>query len=284
MANQYDPTTGMYVDENGQPTSDPGGTSPGADSTGYNPAVGQASTNDPVDNTDPTTGLPYAPGRTGPATAVDNPAVNENVPPTPDSGAAPPAAPTPAPASVDVPSSLPVDPAQAAYNASLRQSILDQLNGDLSQPETADSSDIAPAISAYTTQSQKDEQSARDQLAESAYASNGGTALSSGGFQTSLEANRENMAGQRSNFVGNAVMQGQQNKRTQLASLLNTAVQYGDTQTAQQIQSQISLLDAQLQEQGLNQSFATSNNDLGFNYASLIAQENRDALLAGMDG
>jgi len=191
---------------------------------------------------------------------------------------------SPAPSPVDVPSNVTIDPAQAAYNASIRQSILDQLHGDLSQPETADSSDIAPAIGAYNTQSQRDEQAARDQIAEQAYASDGGSALHSGGFNTALAANRENMAGKRANFVGQAVMQGGQAKRQQLQQLLQTATQYGDTQTAQQIQSQLGLLNAQLQEQGLQQGFATSNNQLGFNYAALIAQMNRDALLGGLQG
>ena len=67
-------------------------------------------------------------------------------------------------------------------------------------------------------------------------------------------------------------------------ALLKTATQFGLTEQAQKIQQEIALLDAKLQEQGLQQGFTTANNNIGLGYAQLTSQMNRDAMLAGLRG
>lgn len=203
-------------------------------------------------------------------------------------------------------SSIGPDPATAAYNANLRALLLQQIQG-LSAPTTADSPDVQPAISAFTTQSQRDQQSDRDALAERFYAmGNGGTALDSGGFNSAVAQEGEAAAGDRANFTGSTVYNASQAKRQQLTQMLSMATAAGQTDAAQQIQSQIAAIDAQLRSQGLTQQnsqfysslaqqagqFSASlgqqngqfGDSLGLSYAQLIAQANRDALTFGLKG
>lgn len=175
-------------------------------------------------------------------------------------------------------------PYESPFNAQMANWLNSELT-NYSTPITADSPTLQPAISAYDVQSQRDEAAARDQIAEELYASSpGGTALQSGALPTMMQQNMEAAAGNRANFAGNAVMQANSQERQELVQLLGTATQYGLTDQAQQIQQRIAALDAQLQEQGLQQSFATGNNQLAFDYANLLANENQNAFNYGLNG
>jgi len=147
----------------------------------------------------------------------------------------------------------------------VRNLLLQQLSGLSSGPDP-----LRQALQAYDTQSQRDQQSNRDALAERAYA---GGNLDTGGFNTAVAQNQESAAGQRANFAGNTTYQDAQNRRQQLTQLLSLATSSGLTQQAQDLQRQIAEIDAQLRAGGL-----------GFNYAQLQAQMNRDAVLAGLNG
>lgn len=175
----------------------------------------------------------------------------------------------------------PVDP----MAGDIRSILLSQMQGDLG-PVDANNPDIAPEISAYNNQSTRDEQTNRDSLAEQYYASGstGGSGLDSGSFNTAKQQAAETSAGQRANFTGSAVFQEAQARRSQLSDLLKTATTYGLTSQAQQLQAEIAKIDASLQEQGLTQQNSQFGDSLGFSYANLLAQENRDALLAGLNG
>lgn len=162
---------------------------------------------------------------------------------------------------------VPVPP--SPYNENLRAWMMAQLGG-LSQPIGADSGELAPAISAYDTQSQRDQQLERDQLAEHAYA---GGNLNSGGFDTQIRQGIEGAAGKRANFAGSMVFQANTQRKQQLQAMLQTAVSAGLTDQAQQIQQSIAAIDAALR-----------GDQLGFSYADLIARMNRDALTSGMNG
>ncbi len=194
-----------------------------------------------------------------------------------------------APAAVSMPAT---DPAVSQFNQQMRDMLMKQL-GDLGAPETADSADIQPAISAFNNQSTRDQQAERDQLAERFYASGGGT--NSGAFNTAVQQGAETAAGNRANFVGSTVQQANTARRAQLTTLLNTAVTAGDTQSAQEIQKQIAQIDANLRQQGItnqntqfNQSLSQQDQQyydaLDKQYADLAAQQNRDALIYGLNG
>lgn len=181
-------------------------------------------------------------------------------------------------------SQLGLDPNTSAYNQRMRDFMLSQMQ-TLSGPTNADSEDIAPALSAYNTQSQRDQQQNRDATAERFYAQGeGGAGLQSGGFNTALQQGREAAAGNRANFAGTTIFNAAQAKRTQLNELLRTASSAGLTAQAQQIQQQIASIDAQLRQQGLNQNNSQFGDQLGLGYAQLQSQQNREALLAGLNG
>lgn len=191
-------------------------------------------------------------------------------------------APTPPPFSGDNATKfgIPIDPATAEFNQKMRDFMTKQL-GDLSQPTTEDSPDIAPALSAYNNQSQRGQEQNDAALAEAFYA-NGN--LGSGAFRTTQQAGREATAGTRAQFAGQTILTASQQKRQQLQEMLQTATTMGMTQQAQEIQKQIALIDAGLRDKGLNLQNSQFGDQLGFNYANLIAQMNRDSLLNGLNG
>lgn len=177
-----------------------------------------------------------------------------------------------------------MDPATAAYSQQLRDFMTSQL-GQLSAPTTANSPEIAPALSAFNNQSQRDQEQQDAATAEQFYATGeGGVGTNSGGFRTALTQGREHAAMNRANFTGSTIFQAAQQKRQRLQEMLSTASQFGMTQQAQQIQMQIAQIDAQLRAQGLSQQNSQFGDSLGFNVAQLQAQMNRDALLAGLGG
>lgn len=193
-----------------------------------------------------------------------------------------PSPPPPGPAPLPPPSIGPTGDT-TAYNAKLRAFLLSNL-GDLSTPTDETSPEIAPSLSAYRNQSTRDEQAFRDAAAERFYAKGegGGEGLSSGGFDTALTGGMEAAAANRSNFAGNLVWNASQMKRQQLQAMMQTAVNAGETDAAQQIQSQIAAMDASLRGRGLDQQNSQFNDSLAKQYADLQAQMNRDQMLAAL--
>lgn len=171
------------------------------------------------------------------------------------------------------------------FGQNIRDLLTSQMAG-LTGPVDPSNANIAPEIAAYNTQSQRDEQSGRDRIAEEYYAmgQGGGAGLDSGSFHTATEQAREAAAGQRSNFTGSAVFQEAQARRSQLSDLLKTATTYGLTSQAQALQAEIAKIDAQLRDKGLTQQNSQFGDNLGFDYANLQAQLNRDAITAGLNG
>lgn len=153
--------------------------------------------------------------------------------------------------------------------SSTRDLLMQQMNLNAGPTDASDPT-LNGAITAYDTQSQRDQQSDRDAIAERAYA---GGNLDTGGMNTAIQASRENAAGKRASFAGNLTYQEAQNKRNTLTQQLQLATQSGLTQQAQDLQGQIAQIDAQLRAGGL-----------GFNYANLAATMNRDATLGGLRG
>lgn len=269
-----DPST--WTDPSGVPVNAPASSAAGTDV--QTPLPGDGGTGEASTTTFPAgpTGVPPE-GRKKVAPVPVTP--HEEGPPPP------PPPPIPGPLPGPAPSPITIDPGTSAYNAQLRQFMLSQL-GQLSTPTTADSEEIAPAIAAYNTQSQRDQQSERDAVAERFYAqgANGGQGLNSGGFNSAITQGAEAAGLNRQNFSGNMVWNAAQSKRQQLQALLQTATGAGETDAAQQIQAQIANIDASLRSQGLSQQNAQFGDQLGLSYAQLTAQMNRDELLAALGG
>lgn len=153
--------------------------------------------------------------------------------------------------------------------SSTRDLLMQQMNLNAGPTDASDPT-LNGAITAYDTQSQRDQQSDRDAIAERAYATGN---LDTGGMNTAIQQSREAAAGKRASFAGNLTYQEAQNKRQTLTQQLSLATQAGLTQQAQDLQGQIAQIDAQLRAGGL-----------GYNYAALQAQMNRDATLGGLNG
>lgn len=164
----------------------------------------------------------------------------------------------PAPA----PTSNPASPADSAFNQQMRDQLLSQLTG-LSEPTSETSGDVAPALTAFNRQSDRDQQDNRDAIAERFYAQGGGSSLHSGGFDTAVQQGRETAAGQRANFAGSTVLHASQQKRQQLQQMLATATQAGLMDSAQKIQQQIASVDAEIRRHGQGQQNRQFEKSLG---------------------
>lgn len=172
-----------------------------------------------------------------------------------------------------------IDPATTANNKALRDFMMGQL-GTLSTPMDVNNPEVKPAIDAYNAQSQRDQQTDRNTIAERYYGlGEGGSAIDTGGFNTAVQQNLEAGAASRANFTGSTIYNAAQAQRTQLQAMLNTAVNAGQVDVAQQIQTQIAQIDAGLREQGLGQQNQQFYDSLGTNIGEFNATMSRDALL-----
>ena len=92
---------------------------------------------------------------------------------------------------------------------------------------------------------------------------------SSGGFDTDLRSIRENasedMAGNDARLIGNEVTA----RRAEVQSLLNMALQSGDTESARMLQLQLAQMDEALRKQGMAQQDRHFNADLGYRNRAL---------------
>ena len=119
---------------------------------------------------------------------------------------------------------------------------------------------------AYRVQTQRGLDQQRQALAERDAAS--GT-LGSGGFDSQARGLGQQAAESNSQFTGNLGMHLFDQQQQQLTSAIAAAQQAGQFSTAQALQLKLAQMQA-----------AAQNNQLGFNYAQLETNANRDALLA----
>ena len=106
----------------------------------------------------------------------------------------------------------------------------------------------------------------------------------SGAFDTTvqgiLEGTGENIASHDAALVGNEVQQ----RRQEVLQALQIANAIGARTEAATLQTQLAQLDAKLKETQLAQQGQQFGDTMGFNYAQLIAQMNRDAYLNALNG
>ncbi len=150
---------------------------------------------------------------------------------------------------------------------SVQQAYLDALLKQLNPtPLTADSINQNPAAAAYRVQTQRGLDKQRQSLAERASAE--GT-LGSGGFDSQVRGADQQAAESNAGFTGSLGMHLFDQQRQELQSAIAAAQQAGQFSMAQKLQLKLAQMQASAQ-----------NNQLGFNYAQLQTQANRDALLA----
>ena len=197
---------------------------------------------------------------------------------------APTPTPTPAPTATPTQGTGTAPPASNPFLTKVRQQIMDRLALMGKDPSMDD-----PALKAQSeTYRRSRERGARTQRAEMAErgAANGTIigGQSSGGFDTALsgirESASEDIASNDARLIGGEVQQ----RRAELQSLINIALQSGDAETARELEAQLrregmSQQDRQfyanidLQYKNLNQQDRQFLKDLQFRYTSLSQQD-----------
>lgn len=166
----------------------------------------------------------------------------------------------------------------AAMRDQFRQAILSQLGTLQNDKSSTDPNgpQLQPIISAYRTQSQRGLEQTRNAIAEANYA--GGTA-NSGGMQTQEQRALEGAGANEANFTGQQVSQAVQARQQQLQHLLDVGAGFLSQGDQLAIQRELAQLQNQYQYAALGQQNNQFNNRLGYDYTSLQAQLNRDALM-----
>src|ERR1051326_2641220 len=162
-----------------------------------------------------------------------------------------------------------------------RQSILNRLNFLQNDTQSIDPQGDAlrPIIQAYHLKSQRGLEDTRNALAERAYAQ--GT-LNTGGFDTQTQRALEDAAANEAGFTGQQVSQAVQQRRQELMHLLDVGAGFLSQGDQQAIQTELAQLDANLREQAMAQQNSQFGDQLGYNYAALQAQLNRDSILGAL--
>ena len=151
----------------------------------------------------------------------------------------------------------------------LRQMLMSRLSA-ASTPVDPNAPEITAPLTAARDEATRGTDRERTQLAEQLYASGGlNTDAISQKIQQSGEQNALGLGSLRATLITRELSQ----KRDELRSLLQMAMQSGDVESAQAIQLQMSALQAQLQREGMNL-------DAGKYQAYL----NQNAVLAGLNG
>jgi hypothetical protein len=176
---------------------------------------------------------------------------------------------------------------QAQIDDARRDALLKMLTAT---PPTAEELNASPEANAYRLQEQRSYERDRDQLAEDA-AFQGYN--STGAFDTELAGLRQSRAEGEAGFVGQLAITRMQQQREDLQFAIQQAQNQGQFDAAQAMQRELAQLDAAIRREQLAQSASQfgqnleeqkrqANNNLGFNYASLISNQNRDVTLAGL--
>ena len=189
------------------------------------------------------------------------------------------------------PTTSAVAPAGVQGSDTIQQAYRDALMALLGTPQTVDAQSLysSPEAAAFRLSAQRAEERQRAQLAEDA--GYRGTSNLEGRQRQLAESRGESEA----QFVGQLALQRMQDQRDRLFMGLQLAQQTGQFDEAQRLARDLASLDAAISREGISAQsslgFANlantrqmANNQLGFNYAALEAELNRQALLAMLGG
>jgi len=161
-------------------------------------------------------------------------------------------------------------PVLSDYQQTLRNIILGEL-GKNSQPVSANDPALAPIIQASLLQNQRAADRSKSQAA-AMLASQG--LSSSGSADTQMQGINQQQGEADSGMVAQILYNEMNNRRNALTQQLNIAISSGDTQAAQQIQSDLARLTLQMQDAQFQASLANNryqfDNNLGLQL--LLAQ------------
>ena len=170
------------------------------------------------------------------------------------------------------------DSAAQGNQDALRKILMEQL-GAASSPVSADAPGIRDVLAGRRIASQRNAERLRAQAAESMGAQGLGQ---SGALNAKLEGINQQQGEADTQGTGQLLFQELGAKRQQLTNLLSLAVQSGDAESARNIAAQLEAIRAQMQQgqftDSLNQRGQQFNDQLGFNYNSLNANQNSGGL------
>jgi hypothetical protein len=160
---------------------------------------------------------------------------------------------------------------QQQQQASLREILMGQLN-QASQPVSADAPGIREVLAGQRIGLQRGAERQRGDAAEMrAYDGSGG--LGGKAFSGDVARINQQQGEQEAQMAGGVLHDELNAKRDQLTKLLSMAMALGDSESARNIQAQLSGIQTQLQQSNVYDQQA-------FNYASLNQQGNLQALMA----
>lgn len=194
------------------------------------------------------------------------------------------------------------DTENAALKEAQRSKLLELMGQDTNAASVSDP-DLKPQADAYRLAQDRSAQQQREQLAErAAFMGLNSGGQGSGAFESGIqgitEQAGENTAGFNADLIGRKI----DARRQQLMQALQLADALGARSESQTLQSQLAALDAQMRQNalgvqndlgrgqlGLGLLNTTLNNQqfydrLGYDYAGLSTQANRDAYLAALGG
>ena len=171
-----------------------------------------------------------------------------------------------------------------SFQDQIRARLMEQLRG-LSQPVTAEDPVIAGQLQSQERGLERNRQDRRAAMAERMAASG----LNSGGagsgaleseIASGFEDKGEALSGLRSQLVGREL----QSRRSQMAGLLQTALQSGDNDSARALQLQIAQMDDQIRRMQLTESGRQWDDRFGWDVSQGLYGRDRDLAMFGGGG
>jgi hypothetical protein len=168
------------------------------------------------------------------------------------------------------------------FQGQVRNRLLQQIEG-AGQPVGADDPFIGGVLRSEERGLEKGRRQRRAAMAErfAATGLNPGGA-GSGAFNQELTSGFEDKAAAMSGMRAQLFSREMNNRRTQMAGLLNMALQTGDAEKVRSLQLQLAQMDEALRRQGLSQQAAQWGDQYGLQRQELERGLSRDAVLAGL--
>lgn len=172
-------------------------------------------------------------------------------------------------------------PANSAFSDQVRQILLGQLGG-LTGPVTANDPAIKAEMDAQGATLERNRVQRRAADAERAAMNgllNGGQ--SSGSFEQNIASGFEDKGQQLTGIQAQLFTREIQSRRTQVAQLLNMAMQSGDAESARALQYQLALMDDALRRLGLQQQQSQFDSTFGLDAARFQYGKDKDLAMYG---
>lgn len=152
------------------------------------------------------------------------------------------------------------------FIAQLRQALMQRLSAD-SAPVDPNDANIASPLSAAKDQLSRNSDTERNALAERLYAQGG---LNTDAVNQGIQQSSERTGTALSSLRANLIVSELKSRRDDLASAMQLAVQAGDSESAQNIQLQLSALNAQIQREGIGANLAIAGQQFNQNASNAV--------------